>query len=74
MFLFITFKMYVLSIYTSIYTVYVKLLVLIYACTCCPLYFLHIMNDFCIVVVDLSASCFGLYVPLLRIVDVDKLN
>ena len=61
--LFIMFKIYVLSIYTCIYIVYLKLLVLIYACTCCLLYFLHIMNDFCIVLLPCHHPVFRYMYP-----------
>jgi hypothetical protein len=45
--------------YTYIYKVYVKLLILLYACTC-PLYFLCILNDF------LAFFGFGLYYTLVK--------
>jgi len=46
------------SIFTYIYTIYVKLLILFYACTCCPLYFLCNMKDICIFFVDCVSILF----------------
>ena len=43
---FISNLLYVLPIYTHIYTVSVKLLVLLYTCTCCPPHFFCIMFFF----------------------------
>jgi hypothetical protein len=48
--------------YQHTHTVYVKQLILLYACTCL-LYFLCIMNDFFVL---------GYVTPLLRILDVNK--